>query len=244
MTAFFMAWMMFCYIPCPVMKWDEGKRQEMLVCFPLIGLLIGLIDCGIYLLADYLKLRFLGAALMSFLPWMLCGFIHLDGFMDCADAVLSCRDENKRLEILKDSHVGAFAVISVVILALLSFAAWTECIFDVKPAVLIFLPAATRSAAGICVLCLKPLASSSYAPLHEEGVKKKNITALCVILAAVLASAVVFAGRQGFSVVIAAFSCFLAVLRVKNKLGGMSGDVSGCAICISELTGVIALCFL
>lgn len=244
MSAFFMAWAMFCYIPCPVRKWDESKRQEMLVCFPLIGLLIGLIDFAVYKLAELLALRFLGAAVLSFLPWMLCGFIHLDGFMDCADAVLSCRDEKRRLEILKDSRVGAFAVISVLILAFLSFASWMECIFAVRASVLIFIPAASRAVAGACVLCFEPLSVSSYVSIHNEGIKKRNIVLIFVILAAVICAAFLAAGIQGFAVVIAALGCFLSVLTVKKKLGGMSGDVSGCAICISELMGVMALCFL
>ncbi len=244
MIPFFMAWMMFCYIPCPVKKWDERKKQEMLVCFPIIGLMIGGIVFGVYKLTEMLYVQSLGAAVLSFLPWMLSGFIHLDGFMDCADAVLSCRDEKRRLEILKDSHVGAFAVISVVILAMLTMGAWNECIFCINPTVLILIPAASRAVAGICVLGFEPLRTSSYKAIHEEGIKKKNIIILFVILVMVIATGFVFTGREGLSVLAVSLSCFLCVYRVKGRLGGMSGDVSGCAVCISELMGVIILCFL
>lgn len=244
MTAFFMAWMMFCYIPCPVQKWDDSKKQEMLVCFPFIGLMIGAINFAVFSLTEYLEIRYIEAALLTFLPWMLCGFIHQDGFMDCADAVLSCRDEKKRLEILKDPHVGSFAVISILILAMLSFGAWTECFDTVSGAVIILIPAVTRACAALCVLCFKPLETSSYVPLHKEGIKKKCVIALSFILAVFTAAAFLLCGIQGFAVLYAALSCFLCVLRVGKNLGGMSGDVSGCAICISELAGVILLCFL
>lgn len=244
MTAFFMAWMMFFYIPCPVTKWDDKKKQDMLVCFPLIGLMIGFIDLVVYQLAQFFSLSFLGSALMGFMPWMLCGFIHLDGFMDCADAVLSCRDEKRRLEILKDSHVGAFAVISVLILGLLSFAAWRECIFTVHPVCILLMPLVSRAVAGVCVLSFKPLEQSSYKAIHDEGIKKSRIVLLFIELIAAIAIGIIFGGLMGYALVVCAASAFLTVMEVRHKLGGMSGDISGCAVCISELMGVIALCFL
>lgn len=244
MTAFFMAWMMFFYVPCPVTKWDEKKKQEMLVCFPLIGLMIGALDLAVYQLALHFKVYYLGSALMAFMPWMLCGFIHLDGFMDCADAVLSCRDEKRRLEILKDSHVGAFAVISVLILGMLSFGSWLECIGKIPPLAIVLIPAASRATAGLCVLCFKPLPTSSYVPIHEEGIKKGCIAGLCIILASIIAIAFIFCKTGGFAPLAAAFCSFLTVLELRRKLGAMSGDVSGCAICIGELMGVMILCFL
>ena len=244
MTAFFMAWMMFCYIPCPVTKWDDSKKQDMLVCFPIIGLMIGAIDLAVYALCGLFKIEFLGSALMSFMPWMLCGFIHLDGFMDCADAVLSCRDQSRRLEILKDSHVGAFAVISVLILGLLSYAAWRQCIFTVPYVIILLMPVISRAVAGICVLGYKPLPSSSYKAIHDEGIKKSKIFILLVEFIAALAVGFIFSGIKGFALLVCAVGSYLTVLDIKRKLGGMSGDISGCAVCTGELMGVIALCFL
>lgn len=244
MTAFFMAWMMFCYIPCPVTKWDENKKQDMLVCFPIIGLMIGAIDLLVYIICSYFKLEFLGAALMSFMPWLLCGFIHLDGFMDCADAIMSCRDEKRRLEILKDSHVGAFAVISVLILGILSYASWRQCCFNVPYVYILLAPLVSRAVAGICVLGYKPLEQSSYKAIHNEGIKKSKIVFLFIELAAALAVSFVFTGINGFALLVCALAAFLTVLDAKHKLGGMSGDISGCAVCIGELMGVVALCFL
>lgn len=57
---------------------------------------------------------------MAALPWLVTGFMHLDGYMDVCDAVLSRRELATRQRILKDSHCGAFAVIGMVLLALCS----------------------------------------------------------------------------------------------------------------------------
>ena len=109
----FMAWGMFCAIPTPSHRWNEQARGHMTRCLPLIGCIIG----AVWALAAWL-LRGAPSALRAFclaaLPWVLSGFLHLDGFMDVCDAILSRRDLATRQRILKDSHCGAFAVIGIV----------------------------------------------------------------------------------------------------------------------------------
>ena len=114
---FFMAWGMFLAIPCPRKIWSEGARQKMLVCMPLVGLLAGGVWAGAWLLLRGAPGP-VRAAVCAAVPWLVTGFMHLDGYMDVCDAVLSRRDLATRQRILKDSHCGAFAVICMVLLAL------------------------------------------------------------------------------------------------------------------------------
>ena len=114
---FFMAWGMFLAIPCPKKIWSESARRRMLACLPLVGLIAG----GVWALCAWLGgflPRPIGALLCAAAPWLVTGFLHLDGFMDVCDAVMSRRDMETRQRILKDSHCGAFAVICMVLLAL------------------------------------------------------------------------------------------------------------------------------
>ena len=94
-------------------------RDKMLLFLPVVGLETGAIWALLAWLCRYLALPALvqGAVLGAY-PFVVTGFIHLDGFMDVTDAVRSCRDLARRREILKDSRVGSFAVIGVVLLAL------------------------------------------------------------------------------------------------------------------------------
>jgi adenosylcobinamide-GDP ribazoletransferase len=107
-------------LPCK--KWDGGLRPLMIALLPLIGLILGALW-----LAAALLLRLagpaglFGAAVMTLLPWALSGFMHLDGYMDCCDAILSRRDLPERQRILKDPHAGTFAVVCLTALALLEF---------------------------------------------------------------------------------------------------------------------------
>ncbi len=94
-----------------------------MACLPFIGAVVG----GLWALAAW-GLGYLScpgpvrALVLAAVPWLATGFLHLDGYMDVCDAVLSRRDLATRQRILKDSHCGAFAVIS---LGLLFMAQWS-----------------------------------------------------------------------------------------------------------------------
>ena len=103
--AFAMCQSMFCTLPCPGNVWDEKARGNMLLFLPLVGLEIGLIWAGLAWLCRYLPAAVSAWVLCAY-PYLVTGFIHLDGFMDVTDAVRSWRDLPRRREILKDSHVA------------------------------------------------------------------------------------------------------------------------------------------
>ena len=150
--AFVMCQSMFCAIPCPVQIWDEQARDKLLWCLPLVGLEIGLVWWLGSLLCDFLVLPVLvqGAVLCA-APWILTGSIHLDGFMDVTDAVRSCRDLDRRREILKDSHVGSFAVIGSILLTLFQFAFCTAAPNWADAKMLILIPVVSRCASAVAV---------------------------------------------------------------------------------------------
>ena len=166
-TGFFMAWGNFCALPCPCKRWDNRTTTLMLGFLPSIGLLIGAIWAALYFAAVYFGIPYLPVSfLVTFLPFALCGFMHMDGFMDCSDAILSRRPLEDRQRILKDSHTGAFAVISIVfyILAYFTFAS-TAITIGIDFANLILLACLSRSVSGLHVLIAKPMQTSQYAKM-------------------------------------------------------------------------------
>ena len=123
LTALAMALSMYTAVPLPLKRWDENSRPLMLVFLPVVGLVLGLLWYGLALLMGVLALPgAVCAALLTLYPYLITGHLHLDGFMDCADAILSRRSLEEKQKILKDPHVGAFAVISLAALFLLGFA--------------------------------------------------------------------------------------------------------------------------
>ena len=157
--AFWMCFGMFCGIPCPVKIWDEQARPRMISCLPLVGGVIGACTVGIYALLTRLGLPY--AAAMTAAPWLLSGCIHLDGYMDCCDAIFSRRELKRRQEILKDSHVGSFAVIGMALLAIVTFELWRES-DGVALLPLALIPVVSRSCAAVAVSRMKPMETSQY----------------------------------------------------------------------------------
>ena len=239
LTAFFMAWGMFLYIPCPVRRWDESLRREMLLAFPFTGLISGGLWAFLGVNACGLLPAPAAAGILCVLPWFLTGFMHLDGFMDVSDAVFSCRDPERRREILKDPHTGAFAVILMVVLALLQ---WSFCLAAAAAektfpaASLLMVSTAVRAVCAYGVLSYPPMETSQYAGLERTG--KEGFPAAVTAVLAVFADLILF---KSDAAAFAAAACFLALCFGRRNLGGMNGDVSGFALSIGECAGILFL---
>ena len=102
------AFAMFSAVPVPQFAWNEKNMRYALCAFPLVGLLCGALWCVCGVLPLPAPARAAGFCLV---PVWVTGGIHLDGYADTCDALASYGDREKKLEILKDPHCGAFAVI-------------------------------------------------------------------------------------------------------------------------------------
>ena len=179
--AFAMCQSMFCAIPFPGNIWNEQARDKMLLFLPVVGLEIGAIWAGLAWLCNVLNLPVLVKGLiLSVYPYLLTGFIHLDGYMDVTDAVKSYRSLERRREILKDSHVGAFAVIGIVLLLLAQFAFMASAKENAEVRILVFVPAVSRCCSALAVTILKPMNTSQYA---DQKKPKAHIVALVAMTA-------------------------------------------------------------
>lgn len=115
-------------IPMPKTVWNDENRKYAFCFFPLIGCVIGLVFALWLKLCDMLSIDpLLRGCVAAALPLLVTGGIHMDGFMDTCDALASWQLPEKRLLILKDSHVGAFAVIGCSLYLLLAAGLLSEC---------------------------------------------------------------------------------------------------------------------
>ena len=233
--AFAMCQSMFCAIPAPQV-WDEKAKDKMLLFLPIVGLEIGAIWVGIAWACRLLNLPTMIAALiLSAYPYVVTGFLHLDGYMDVTDAVKSWRDLERRREILKDSHVGSFAVIGIVLLMITQFAFFASVPADANYLILIFMPAVSRCCSALAVTGLKPMSTSQYA---DQKKPKSHMVVLTIMLCAFLAAGFFLCGKYGFSLVGCLVGYGLALRRAYKSLAGMNGDISGYALTIGELCAV------
>ena len=233
--AFIMCQSMFCAIPSPQV-WDEKAKDKMLLFLPIVGLEIGAIWAVMAWLCRLLNLPALitGLILCAY-PYIATGFIHLDGYMDVTDAVKSWRDLERRREILKDSHVGSFAVIGIVLLILAQFAVFASAPADANILILIFIPAVSRCCSALAVTGLKPMSTSQYAAQQKP---KSHMVALTVMLCIFLVAGFLLCGKYGFALAGCLAGFGLALRRGYKSLDGMNGDISGYALTIGELCAV------
>ena len=240
--AFFMCQSMFCAIPCPCRVWDEEARPLMLPMLPLVGLEIGALWWLLGWLTGSLNLPVLIRGLILALwPYLATGFLHLDGYMDVTDAVKSCRDLARRREILKDSHVGSFAVIGLCMLMLAQFVVFASIPGDKNCGILLLIPAVSRCGSALAVTALPSMSTSQYAA------QSKPVSHL-IVLSAMLCLFVLLGfalwGRMGFALIGCMAGYGLALRRGYRNLEGMNGDIAGYALTVSELCGAAAFALL
>ena len=241
--AFQMTQSMFCSLPFNGKEWDETCRPYMLIFLPMIGLEIGflwvLIDC----LTNYFAIPALirGLILCGW-PYVVTGFLHLDGFMDVVDAVCSWRPLERRREILKDSHVGSFAVVWCVFLLLAGFSAFSSMPGHAEMGVLLFVPVVSRCCSALAVMKLKTMNTSQYA--NTTNYPKWHAWALDLILIVSITICGILWGKVFLALLGALAGYAIALRKSYRSLDGMNGDISGFCICISELCAVLVMVFL
>ena len=233
----FRAWAMcqsmFCAIPFPGNIWDEKAKDKMLLFLPIVGLEIGLLWAGLAWLCGALALpAAVKGLVLAVYPYLATGFIHLDGYMDVTDAVRSWRSLERRREILKDSRVGAFAVIGIVLLILSQYAFLTAAKETASPGVLVLIPAVSRCCSALAVTGLKPMETSQYA---NQKKNKGHMALLWVMLVLFVAAGFLLFGRYGLTLLGCLAGCGYGLWRAYRSLEGMNGDISGYALSIGEV---------
>ena len=224
-TAFCMCVSMFTVLPMPHVAWNDELKPLRTACLPLAGLLIGALWMGIAYLARWLLPHALSSAVIAAAPMALSGFMHIDGFMDTADALMSWRDRDEKLRILKDVHAGSFAVILAAIVLMFQFAA---CM--------------SRVGSAYCVLRLPALGHSQYVQNEQVRVSKSLSYIVAGVGALTLLIMLVFGGwRSLLTGAVTAAGYALAMWRCVKALGGVSGDLAGFSLVIAELCGLIVL---
>ena len=240
--AFMMCQSMFCAIPCPVQLWDEEARGLMLPMLPLVGLEIGALWAFLGWLTGLLGLpTLIRGLILALWPYLATGFLHLDGFMDVIDAVKSCRDLARRREILKDSHVGSFAVIGLCMLLLAQFSVFSSIPSDKNCAILLFIPAVSRCGSALAVTALPSMSTSQYAAQRKPASHMVVLTAMLCLLVVL---GFVFCGRTGLALIGCMAGYGLALRRSYRSLEGMNGDIAGYALTIGELCGAAVFALL
>ena len=228
-------------IPMPQVEWNEKNMRHTLACFPLVGAAVGLIFWLVDVIGYQLGLGMvLRSALLAAVPVVVTGGIHLDGYCDTVDALASHASRERKLEILKDSSAGAFAVIWCAVWFLAYFGFMTEKGGDLTITVAAgFLLSRILSALAIEQL---PSARAGMGATLKSGSRFPWwVTALYV---AVYLAVVLLMGAPvpGLVALVAAGVFFFIYKRMALKVfGGFTGDLAGWFLTVCELVILAAV---
>jgi len=249
--ALYMSFGMFSIIPMPK-SWDDSAAKHMMPWFPVVGLVIGVIWVGVGLLILIIETSMLFtytsplifAGVVAFTPFFAAGFIHLDGYMDTSDAILSRRPFEDKLRILKDPHAGSFAVIMIVVLLIFQFAAAYEITWSPYLGLLAVIPVLSRCCTAMAVLCLRPLKQEGYVYIFrpENAAPHRIVTVVTATAALVGAWFIAYvAGIIVAAAVVLGYAVAMACAMKSFEFKGISGDLAGFSLVIAELCGLVAL---
>ena len=246
-NSFKIAFSMFSKIPMPQAEWTEDNMKYMLCFFPFIGAAIGILMIGARYLLNYLGFAdaFISMILVL-IPVIVTGGIHIDGLLDTSDALSSWREREKRLEILKDSHAGAFAVITACVYFVAVYGGMNQLLKAKKiDAFLIFAAGfmMARCLSGIGVITLpKANAGGTVAEFSRKASDKVVKNVLIIYLVIIAICILICNPAYGVAQIICA-GCVFAFYRYKamKYFGGTTGDLSGYFVCLCELWMLIVM---
>lgn len=241
MKSFLLALQFLTRIPVKIRNFDSAAIGRSSIYFPAIGALLGLILAG----ADY-ALGFLGcdnlsaSAVEIVLLIILTGALHLDGVADTCDALLSGKNKEEMLAIMRDPHAGAMGVTGVVSVILLKVAFLSSLFGSVRIAALVLMCAFGRWAM-VCSMATAPYArSDGKAKALLDGVNLRTTLIAGGLAAAIAAIAWQFTGLILFAVttgVTVAITVFM-----KRRFGGITGDTLGATNESIEILTLFLIC--
>jgi len=225
-------------VPARVEPVEIGRCMAL---FPLVGLLIGGLLLAVEVgLAGLLLPRSVGDALLLALLALLTGALHLDGFADLCDGIGAGRDRATTLRIMKDSHIGAFGAVGLVLLVLVKYQALSAVPATIKLPALLLMPVAGRWAAVALAVTLPylrgPEGTGSAFATHAG---RRELLLATLILVAIATGLFQLAGLV--LVAIAAGTAALFGLWIKYRLGGVTGDVLGAAVEVLEVVSLLIM---
>ena len=205
--------------------------------FPLVGAAIGLAAGAVFFAAQFLGLGvWLAAALAVTCQVLLSGALHEDGLADVVDG-LGAYERARRLEIMRDSRIGTYGVLALILATVLRIAA-VAGLADNALAGLVVAAALSRAVMAWPMALLPPARDDGL--VASAGTPPRGGVIEGALIALVLA--LVISGPAGIlAAATAAFAALSVAWLVGRAIGGITGDVIGAAQVLAEIAALLAL---
>ena len=234
----------------PNSEWREENMSYAMCFFPLIGGVIGALLWGAYKFQSWteghgiLLSGIFWTVLFVLIPLLVTGGIHMDGFLDTKDALSSYQSKERRLEILKDPHAGAFAIISCGIY-LLSYVGIYSSLTERSVMVIAISFMISRAFSGLSVVTFPQARKSgegTVATFSENATDKVTKVVLVLYLVVVGGTMIVLGKLLGVAALVTALLVFGYYHRMAiEKFGGITGDLAGYFLQLCEILMALAV---
>ena len=240
------AFAMFSKIPAPMVDWNKENMKYMMCFFPFVGAVIGVLTwltgC---VLGNHVKLEpFFLTVILTVIPVVVTGGIHVDGLLDTSDALSSWQERTRRLEILKDSHAGAFAVITACVYFILWLGAWSQLQNNPKGICIMSMGyMMSRCLSGIGVITFPKAKSDGTVAEFSRNASEITARNILMVMFVILVALMLWVSPvMGVLAVLSALLVFWWYHHMAMKyFGGTAGDLSGFFLCICEVVMALVL---
>lgn len=247
LNSFIIAISIYSKIPMPKTA-RNPKNMKYTLCFvPIIGVVIGVLLYAwgrVCMEFGYGQICF--AFVGTVLPVIVTGGIHLDGFMDTADALYAYEKREKRLEILKDPHVEAFAVIALAGYFFLYAAGLTQ-IWKTDHLLLLAISfVISRCLSGMSLVWFQEAKREGLLYALSSAAHKKTVRVVLTLILGgcficlILISPVIGAVMALASMWVWTYYYYMA----RKQFGGITGNLAGYFLCLCELVNVLIIGFM
>jgi adenosylcobinamide-GDP ribazoletransferase len=247
MNSFIIAMAMYSKIPMPKTEWKQENMKYSICFFPVVGVVIGALLYGWSVICGACGFGQVCFALVgAVLPVLVTGGIHVDGFMDTADALHSYAEREKKLEILKDPHIGAFSVIAVISFFLLCVAGLTQVSRREQVELLALSFVLSRTLSGLSLVWFSGAKKDGLLYRFASTAHRRIVrVVLGVLLVLCVPVAVGIQPVTGSVMTLVAVGVWIYYYFMSRKqFGGITGDLAGYFLCLCELVCVLVVGFL
>jgi adenosylcobinamide-GDP ribazoletransferase len=208
-------------IPAPGSNVPPGRSA---IFFPLIGAILGAAGAGLFIAANFVLPVSL-AALFTVAFWTLVsGVLHEDGLADVADAMRAGRTREKMIAILKDSRIGTYGAVAI----LLSLVARWQALEHIPAARIIEICVIAQAVPRAALVALAWLSRPSGEGLGLAFCASLTTPGALIAIAQGLAASMLLGWRPGLLIVTGAYVIIRGARNYFYKrIGGVNGDCLG-----------------
>lgn len=231
------AFSMYSKIPMPQFLWEEEDMRYVMCFFPWVGIVIGALSFGWGILCESLHVNTLCyAALGTVIPILVSGGIHLDGYLDTMDALNSYQSRERKLEILKDSHIGAFAAIALALYICIYMGCYAQVQEHTGMALIAVGFVFSRVLSGIGVVSFPCAKHEGLLYLFSSRAQERIVRGSLIGQGCICVGVMIGIGRwRGVMTAAAALAVFLYYRKKCDKeFGGITGDTAGWFVTLCE----------